>query len=105
MFFFKDAQCIIYATTRKYFAKNLMHKKGQNRMALPLNIFFCKSVLVCGSHARSYELTLGLRPLGIAVPEVADHRYEDVGDHKEEHNTGVQSNTYIVAPVPHRALH
>ena len=70
-----------------------------------LEYLLCKSVLVCRTHARPYELTLGLCPLGIAVPEVADHRYEDVGDHKEEHNTGVQSNTYIVAPVTHRALH
>ena len=57
-----------------------MHKKGQNRMALPLNIFSCKSVLVRRPH-------------------------EDIGDHKEKHNTGVQSDTYIVTPVTHRAFY
>jgi hypothetical protein len=31
MFFFKDAQNIIYATTRKYFVKT-MHKKGRDRI-------------------------------------------------------------------------
>lgn len=74
-------------------------------MALPLNFSFFKSVLVCRPHARRYELTLGLCPLGIAVPKVTDHRYEDVGDHKEEHNTGIQSDTYIVATVAHRAFY
>ena len=82
MFLFKDAQRIIYATISKYFVKTRRTKKGQNRMALPLNIFFCKSVLVCRPHARRYELTLGLCPFGIPVPKVTDHSYEDVGDHK-----------------------
>lgn len=82
-----------------------MHKKGQNRMALPLNVFSCKSVLVRRPHARRYELTLGLCSLGIAVPKVTDHRNEDIGDHKEKHNTGVQSDTYIVTPVTHRAFY